>query len=153
MPTPAKLVAALLFAGLCWAVGEAVVRQALEPGTRVGWLREAMAAGGLLVGWRVIGRAATGPRGRGDRPVVSLTAGIAAAFVFTVLALLLHSFGAMILASLGGGYTSVGRAATAWMRFLVEDATTVADPVVLGLMFGGGAAVGLVAGLVGRRWS
>lgn len=151
MPTPAKLVAALLFAALCWGVGETVVRYTLEEGARVGLFRESLALGGLIVGWRTIGRAATGPTGRGNSVPNVVTSGIAAAFLLLVLALLLHSFGVMIAESLSGKYTAIGRAASAWMGFLVSDARQVWHPYVLGLLFGGGAVVGLIAGIVGRR--
>lgn len=153
MPTPAKLVAAVLFAALCWAVGETIVRYCLEEGVRVGAFREMLAAGGLIVGWRTIGRTATGPVGRGNSVPNVTTSGIAAAFIFVVLALLLHSFGVMIGESLGGKYTSIGRAASAWIGFLIEDVQTIWHLYVLVLLFGGGAVVGLVAGLVGRRYT
>lgn len=151
MPTPAKLVAALLFAALCWAVAETVVRYTMEEGIRVGAFREMLAFGGLIIGWRTIGGAATGPVGRGNKIPNVITSGVAAAFMLLVLALLLHSFGVMILESLEGSFTSIGRAASAWMAYLVQDAQQVWHPYVLGLLFGGGAVVGLIAGLVGRR--
>lgn len=152
MPTPAKLVSAVLFAALCWAVGEAIVRYTLEEGIRVGLFREMLAFGGLIVGWRTIGKTATGPVGRGNNIPNVITSGIAAAFIFVVLALLLHSFGVMIGESLGGKYTAIGTAASAWMGFLVEDAITIWHPIVLGLLFGGAAVIGLIAGVVGRRY-
>ncbi|SDZ32717.1 hypothetical protein SAMN05444004_110117 [Jannaschia faecimaris] len=151
MPTPAKLVAGILFAALCWFVAEAIVRYTLEEGVRVGLFRELLAAGGLVVGWRTIGKTATGPVGRGNSIPNVITSGIAAAFILLVMALLLHSFGVMIAESLGGKYTAIGTAASAWMRFFVEDAQLIWNPIVLGLLFGGGAAIGLVAGMVGRR--
>ena len=150
MPTAAKLVAAVLFAALAWLVAEVVVRTVLEEGTRVGRFRELMALGGLLIGWRTIGRETTGPMGRGTTSTRAATAGIAAAAVLLVLGLLLHSFGVMIAKSLDGKYNAVGRAATAWMDFLWADLRTVSDPIVLGILFGGGALVGLIAGITGR---
>lgn len=151
MPTPAKLVAAILFAALCWAVGETIVRYTMEEGVRVGAFREVLAAAGLVIGWRTIGGAATGPVGRGNKVSHVVTSGIAAAFIFLVLGLLLHSFGVMILNSLEGSYTSIGRAASAWMGFLVRDAQQIWHIYVLGLLFVGASLVGLIAGVVGRR--
>ncbi|WP_179379887.1 TrgA family protein [Jannaschia marina] len=151
MPTPAKLVSAVLFAALCWFVADSIVRYTLEEGVVVGPFREVLAAGGLVVGWRTIGTAATGPVGRGNTIPNVITAGVAAAFILMVLALLIHSFGVMIVESLNGSYNSVGKGASAWMGFLMNDARTIAHPVVLGLLFGGGALIGLVAGVVGQR--
>lgn len=150
MPTPAKLVCALLFAALAWAVGETIVRYTLEEGTRVGLFREMLAFGGLLIGWKYIGKVATGPMLRGNSVTNVITAGIAGAAMLLVLGLLFHAFGVMIANSLDGKYTAIGTAATAWMGFLVKDATTVAHPYVLGLLFVGGAVVGLIGGIVGR---
>lgn len=153
MPTPAKLVAALLFAALCWCVGETIVRYCLEDGVRVGAFRELLAAGGLIVGWRTIGKTATGPVGRGNSIPNVITSGIGGAFIFLVLGLLVHSFAVMIEESLGGKYTAIGRAASAWMGFLIEDVRTIWHPYVMALLFGGGAVTGLIAGMVGRRIS
>jgi len=153
MPTPAKLVDAILFAAICWAVGETIVRYTLEEGVRVGAFRELLAAGGLIVGWRTIGKTATGPVGRGNSIPNAITSGFAAAFVFLLLALVIHSFGVMIAESLEGKYTAIGTAASAWMAFLIEDAQIVWHPYVMALLFGGGAVVGLLAGLVGRRYT
>lgn len=151
MPTPAKLVAALLFAALAWLLGEIIVRTVVEEGRRVGFLREMLAAGGLIVGWRVIGRETTGRLGRGTNAVHALTAGIAAAAALLVLGVLLHSFGVMIGNALDRKYTAIGTAASAWMTFLWSDLVLLADWRVLGTLFGGGAVVGLISGLVGRR--
>lgn len=151
MPTPAKLVAALLFAALAWLVADTIVRDLLEPGTRVGRFREMLAAGGLILGWRMIGREATGQTGRGTSTSRAVTAGIGAAAALLVLGVLFHAFGVMIANALERKYTALGTAATAWMEFLWRDLVLLAAPAVLGLLFGGGALVGLIAGLVGRR--
>lgn len=151
MPTPAKLAAALLFAALAWVVADAIVRGLLEPGQRVGWFREVAAAGAVFIGWRMIGREATGPTGRGTTALRAITAGIAASAVLLMLGVLLHSFGVMISYALDRKYNAIGKAVSAWMEFLWRDLVLLADPLVLGLLFGGGALVGAVAGAVGRR--
>lgn len=151
MPTTAKAVAAILFAALAWLVGETIVRRILPDGMRPGLLREVLAVGGLVIGWRTIGIAATGPMRRGTTLVRAVTAGVAAAAQVLVLGVVGHSFGAMIARSLDGRYPQIGRAFSAWMDFLWQDVAMLADPVVLGTLFGGGALVGLLAGLAGRR--
>ncbi len=152
MPTPAKLVAAILFAALSWIVADAIVRTALPEGVRVGHFREMLAFGGLLVGWRAIGRPASGPTGRGTTLSHAVTAGFGAAAILSMLALVIHGFRAKIGESLGLRYDAIGEAASAWMAFVWTDVQTVATPLIAGLMFGGGAVVGLVSGLVGRTW-
>lgn len=150
MPTPAKLVCAVLFAALAWAVGEAIVRYTLEEGIRVGRFREMLAFGGLLIGWKYIGRVASGPTMRGNTVTNVITAGIGGAAMLVVLGLLFHAFGVMISESLEGKYTAIGTAASAWMGFLAKDAMTILHPIVLGLLFGGAAVIGLIGGIVGR---
>ncbi|MEL6587696.1 MAG: TrgA family protein [Pseudomonadota bacterium] len=150
MPTPAKLVAAILFAAVAWWVGETIVRYGLPEGVRVGWFREILAAGGLVIGWKTIGKACTGPMNRGTSISIALTSGLGAALILLLLGLILHSFYDMITESLGSKYTEVGAAASAWMEFMWRDTILVADPIILGTLFGGGAVVGLFAGAVGR---
>ncbi len=150
MPTPAKLVSAVLFAALCWWTGETIVQEVLPEGSVVGYFREILAACGLYIGWRFIGKPTTGPTGRGAPVTEALTAGLGAGLIYAVLGLLLHSFYEMISRSLDSVYTEVGAAASAWMGFLWDDILLINNPVVLGTFFGGAAAVGVVAGIVGR---
>ncbi|CTQ32968.1 TrgA family protein [Jannaschia rubra] len=150
MPTPSKLVAAVLFAALAWLVGDLIVRMVLEEGVRVGRFREILALGGLLVGWRYVGRETTGRTGKGTTMARGITAGIAGALILMMLALLLHSLGVMVLNSLDRKYNAIGQAGSAWMEFLWNDLQLVAHPAILIVLFGGGAVVGLVAGITGR---
>jgi hypothetical protein len=150
MPTPAKLVCAVLFAALSWWTAETIVRVALPEGATVGRFREWMALGGLIIGWKYIGKRASGPTNRGASISVAVTAGIGGAIILTVLGLLLNSFVTMITLSLDTIYTEVGMAVDAWFEFLVQDARAVAHPVIIGTFYGGAAAVGLIGGVVGR---
>jgi len=151
MPTPSKLFSAVFLAALAWVIGELIVREILPEGTRVGYLREALAVLGLFVGWMVIGKAATGPTGRGERVTVVLTSGIAAGVIGAGLAILLHSFGKMIQISLTGEYTELGRAVNATLSFIWEDVQILLVPIIGGTWFLGAAVIGLLAGIVGRR--
>ncbi|CUH39070.1 hypothetical protein JSE7799_01789 [Jannaschia seosinensis] len=165
MPTPAKLVAAVLMAALAWYVCEIIVREVLPDGSRVGFFREVLpdgsrvgffreiaALGALVVGWKVIGRPATGPRGRGGKITEVLTAGIGAAIVLLCLGVVLHSFVEMITVSLSGKYTQVGIAMNAWLGFLWDDVQIVMNQVILAPLLLGAVAVGLISGVVGRVW-
>jgi hypothetical protein len=150
MPTPAKLVCAVLFAALAWWTGHLIVQIALPEGAVPGRFREWMALGGLIIGWRFVGRRASGPTNQGGSISVSVTAGIGGAVILTVLGLFLTSFVTMITASLGSVYTEIGAAVTAWMDFLMQDLRAVAHPTIIGTLYGGAAAVGLIGGIVGR---
>ncbi|MEM8822914.1 MAG: TrgA family protein [Pseudomonadota bacterium] len=150
MPTPAKLVSAILFAALAWWVGHTIFIHVLPEGVRIGRFREILALGGLVIGWRYIGRIVSGPTNRGASITVSITAGIGGAAILLVLGLLLEGFRKMITESLDLRYAEVGEAASAWMEFLWRDAQMIATPLVMGTLFGGAILVGLVGGVVGR---
>ncbi|MEM7642877.1 MAG: TrgA family protein [Pseudomonadota bacterium] len=150
MPTPAKLVSAILFAALAWWVAHTIVIHVLPEGVRVGRFREFVAFGGLVVGWRYIGKIVSGPTNKGTSVTVAITAGIGGAAILLVLSLLFESFRKMITESLDLRYTEVGEAASAWMEFLWRDALMIATPLVMGTLFGGAIVVGLVGGVVGR---
>ncbi|KIT15965.1 TrgA family protein [Jannaschia aquimarina] len=152
MPTPAKLVAAILMAAVAWFTAEAVVRYALPEGSSVGRFREICAVIGLFFGWRMLGRAATGVRGRGDKIVNSLTMGMATSLAILVLAVFLHGFYQMISESMKLAYDQPGKAATAMIGFIKEDFILVANPIIIGVLLGGGAVAGLMAGVTGRVW-
>lgn len=152
MPTPAKLISAVLMAVLAWWVADTVVRELLPEGKTVGRFREICAAVGLLAGWKVLGRAATGKMGRGSPVPVVITSGVATAAVGLILVLLGHSFYVMMMESLDLAYDAPGKAMTAWMEFLWNDTLLIADKLVLGTLFVGAAIIGMVAGVVGRTY-
>lgn len=152
MPTPAKLVAAILMAAVCWITAETMVRYALPEGFSAGWFREIVAVIGLVAGWRMIGRQATGIRGRGDKIVNGVTMGMACALAVAALSIFLHAFYVMIIESLNLAYNSPGKAFTAMMGFAWDDVQTMANVRVLVALFGGGAIAGLFAGITGRIW-
>ncbi|TFL18514.1 TrgA family protein [Jannaschia formosa] len=150
MPTPAKLISALLFAALAWWTAETIRIHALPEGIVVGNFREWCALAGLIIGWKTIGTRVSGPLNKGTTVLKAVTAGIGGAVILTVGGVILNSFVTMISESLGRKYTEVGQAAEAWMAFLWDDALTIANPIVLGTMFGGAAVVGLIGGVAGR---
>jgi hypothetical protein len=137
---------------VCWCTAETMVRYALPEGKSVGYFREIVALIGLIAGWRMIGRQATGVRGRGDKIVNGITMGMACALAVAALSIFLHGFYIMIQESLGLAYNSPGKAFTAMMGFVWEDVQTMANVRVLTVLFGGGALAGLLAAIAGRTW-
>lgn len=150
MPTPAKLVSAVLFAALCWYTVELIRRYGLPEGRTLGAFPIWVTLGGLLVGWLFVGRRVSGPTNRGTKLTHGLTAGIGGALIIAVLGLLLNSFVTMITLSLTSIYTEIGQAIDAWIGFFMEDLRIISHPRILGTFFGGGALAGLVGGVVGR---
>ena len=152
MPTPAKLVAALAMAAVGWTAAEALVLFALTEGAAVGRLREIVAALGLVLGWRLLGRAATGPRGKGDRMMHGMTAGLTTALALALAAVLLHGAYTTIDASMTLAFNGVGDAVEGLIEQVIDDLRLLLEPRVLGVLFGGGALAGLAAGVAGRMW-
>jgi hypothetical protein len=151
MPTPAKLVCAVLFAALAWWTGEVIRREVLPEGAGVGALREALALGGLVIGWRYVGRIATGRTGRGTTWSEGVAAGIGGAILLAALALLVNGAREVLSDALGLAFTEVGEAAAEWLTIVYHDFLRLAHPDVLATYFGGAAAIGLVGTAVGRR--
>lgn len=153
MPTPAKLVAALAMALVGWATAEALVRFVLEDGARPGYRREVAALLGLALGWRMLGRAATGPRGKGDGMTRAITSGFATAVVLGVLAVLLQVGHDTLDDVLAGRIFGIGRTVEAVVDGILAHASAlIEEPRVLGVLLGGGALAGLAAGGTGRVW-
>jgi hypothetical protein len=150
MPTPAKLVCAVLFAALCWYTADLIIRIAMSEGAAAGRFREWLAGGGLLVGWFFVGKRASGSTNQGASVSLSITAGIGGALIIMLLGLLLNSFVTMISLSFGSVYTELGQAIDAWIGFLFQDLRAIAHPIIFATFFGGAAAAGLIGGIVGR---
>ena len=152
MPTPAKLVAALAMAAVGWATVEALLRFALLSEGVIGYGREVAALVGLVLGWRILGRAATGPRGRGDDPMRGMVAGVGAAFALLVATVVIHALWTVMDAALAQQWRSPERALEGFAEQIMADAGLFAEPRALGVLFGGGALAGLAAGVTGRIW-
>lgn len=150
MPTPAKLVCAILLAAVAWWTGEMIQRHVVGDDDVVGRLREALALGGLIVGWKYVGRIVSGKAGRGTTLPVGLTAGIGGAVILAVLALFLNGAREVLTEALDVSYTEVGAAATAWMQTVYTDGVRLTHPMVLATYFGGAALVGVIGWAVGR---
>lgn len=152
MPTPAKLVGALTLALVGWVSAEAVARFAMAEWMTVGALRETSAVIGLVLGWRVIGRAATGPRGHGDRLMIGMTAGLGAVLLLVLCVVAVHAVQSTWVDATRLLYGGPSDAVEAALRQVRADLLLVAEPRVAAVTLGGGVVAGLAAGVAGRIW-
>lgn len=152
MPTPAKLVGALTMALVGWITAEAVVRFALAEWMAVGFLREMAALIGLVLGWRVLGDAATGARGRGDRLMVGMTAGLGTVVMLVLSVVAIHAVQSTWVDATQLLYGGPSEAVEAALLSVRDDLLLVMEPRVAAVMLGGGAVAGLAAGVAGRVW-
>ena len=144
MPTTARLVAALMLAGLGWGVSMLVVTY-LPPETQVGWFGPVAAGFGIIVGWSYTGRRLD--RGRGSAVSVGLTSVIAQ--VFWVL--LTFSIVEMVRRSLRKIYDSPPEAVVDVFRIALDYlAVTAQSDVVLALVIGALVVGALTKGVAAR---
>ncbi|WP_187393030.1 TrgA family protein [Maritimibacter fusiformis] len=145
MPTTARLVAALMLAGLGWGVSILIVTY-LPPETQVGWFGPVAAGFGLIVGWSYTGRRLD--RGRGKAVSVGLTSVLT--HVFWVL--LTFSIVEMVRRSLRKSYDNPPEAVVDVFRIAVDYLVVAAQiDVVLALLIGA-VVVGVVTQRVAARF-
>ncbi|WP_373352746.1 TrgA family protein [Pseudoroseicyclus sp. CXY001] len=145
MPTAAKMVAALLFAGLALAAAGMV--EPLYPdgvvGPRFGWLNAAI---GLVVGWLILGVRA------GQGYVTAVGVGLTTAAALALWSLFLFSFAQMIDRSLDKRYDGPVEALVDVFRFMWENAQIVAVQEVLLALAIGGALIGMLVEFTSHHW-
>lgn len=150
MPTAAKLVAALVMAGLAYGVSYLWVVHAnpggLDAAFRIGWFKEINAALGFWLGWRILGR------GAGETLWLSVTSALLTGAALVVAALLTHSFVAMIKEALGSRYSSPEQAVEAVMGFVVRFFVQSMQPEVWGALALGTVAAGGLTHVAARTW-
>lgn len=130
MPTTARLVAALMLAGLGWGVA-LLVTAYLPPQTPVKWFAPVSAAFGIIVGWSYTGRRLD--RGRGKAVSVGLTSVLTQ--VFWVL--LTFSIVEMVNRSLRKSYDSPPEAVVDIFRIALDYLVVAGQiDVVLALLIG-----------------
>lgn len=150
MPTPAKFASALLLALLAWLAVRVLTMEVLPEGMSTGLLLPVAIGFAAVVGWFMLGRAATGPAGKGDRASVVVTSGAMAPLVVAALVVVLGSFKTMIEKSMLSAYPEPYMAMEAWLEFLVDDVWLVLNAPMMAVLVGGGMVAGLLAWGVGR---
>lgn len=146
MPTAGKLAGAVLFAALAYVLADLYV-QRLPPGTAVGQMRLWCALIGLGCGWGVMG-----PQARAGFAGL-VNAGLQTVVAMVLLALLLSGVTGMFDAAYRRLYDGPVEALIGMLGLMAGQARLLADPVLAGVMLGGGALGGVLTGMVGRRWS
>ena len=152
MPSPARLVAALLMAVVGWMGAEAVVIFALPDWVSPGRLHWIAAGLGLIVGWRILGRVASGPIGKGDRLMVGMTGGLGAVLVVVLGTIVVHAVLETYDDAVRLAFSGPGDALAGMAQVVVDDVVLLMEPRALAVILGGGAIAGLAAGIAGRIW-
>lgn len=145
MPTAAKLVAALFFGGLSYAVALRVAG-GLPPEERIGLFREVMAVIGAGCGWFVMG-----PRA-GMAARAALGWGLTTAAAVAFWGVVFVAVSDMLEAAFRKSYRGLFSAIEGMLEFAGERAMVLLQPDVGGLLIAGGLAGGLIAHAVARVW-
>lgn len=146
MPTAGKLVGAVVFGLLAYALADLYV-QLLPEGTAVGRMRLWCALIGLGCGWRVMG-----PQARGGFAGV-VNAGLQTVVAMLLLALVLFGVVEMFDAAYRRLYDGPVEALIGMLGMMAGHARLLADPLLAGVAIGGGVLGGVLTGMAGRRWS
>lgn len=141
MPTAAKLVSAILLAGVAWAACEAI-RPLMPEQTQFGWFNYVGAGIGLVVGWRVIGS-----RVRGGI-LQAVSAGLTGSAALVFWNLLAQSTNEMLAQALERRYDGPFEGLVAVFDIAVDYGQYLMDTTVLVILIGGGLVTALVANRV-----
>lgn len=145
MPTTAKLVAALLFAGLSWLVA-GLYAQGLPVSVRTGWLRPVAAAVGLIFGWRISGRLVG--RGMADGAANGLRSAVTIAFAVTFI-FATHD---MVIKAFRKLYPGPLEAVLDIFKLMLDYGQWMLEARFLAALVLGGMICGVITEWVSRRW-
>jgi hypothetical protein len=146
MPTAAKLVSALFFAGLGW-ICATIYFPLLPEGTRPGVFHEGSAVIGGLCGWFLAGRLA----GRGFDRALNIGLTTTAAMVFWVM--LYFSIVRMVDMAFKKRYDGPVEAVVGIFDEAIEYGTYMGHTPLLVALAAGAVVGGVLAEAVARRWS
>lgn len=147
MPTAARLVAALCLGGLGLIVSGLIVPY-LPEGTDVGYLPVVNLGLGLLCGWIVVGKRASGDLTLTEAVTLGLTGG--AALVFW--GLFVQGCNEMVRLAMRNRYDGPFEAIMAIFEIGTEYGKLLIAPEILGTLFLGSLVTGVLARFAASRW-
>lgn len=145
MPNGAKAMAAVSFAVVGWLTANAYVPNMPEA-TRVGFLREMVAALGAIIGWKVMGNSV------GKGYVRAVGSGWKTVIVLVFFALLLFGIYEMLQLSVRMRYDGPLEAVVDVFNRMLERSVPLLTAGVLGVMAIGGGIAGVLTENASRRW-
>jgi len=145
MPTGAKLMAAVSFAVVGWIMANYYAMN-MPDAAAAGPMREAAAAVGAIIGWRVMGPSV----GRGY--VEAAGSGIKTAVVLAVVALFLLALREMLYNSVKMRYDGALEAFLDVFKTMARRSEALLSLGVFGTILFGGIVAGILSEDAGRRW-
>lgn len=146
MPTAARLVGAVCFAGLAFLVSGMII-PLLPDGDRSIMLGIINTGVGLFCGWKVMGpRAGYGFRG-------AIGGGLTTTAAMVIVALFIHSTIEMVHLSLRKAYDGATEAVVGIFEIGIEYAKLIATPEIIGTLLVGGILAAVVTNAADARWA
>lgn len=146
MPTAGKLIGAILFAALAFYVSEQV-KLGMPEGVAISLLSPINALLGLAMGWRIMGERA----GEGFVPATGY--GLTTVFAITFWSLLIWSGYEMLRRAVRGRYDGPMDAMVGMGDLMLEYATLIVTPPVVGAAVIGSFVCAMVTEYFSHRWS
>lgn len=146
MPTAGKLIGAILFAALAFYVSEQV-KLGIPEGVALTLLSPINALLGLAMGWRIMGERA----GEGFVPATGY--GLTTVFAITFWSLLIWSGYEMLRRAVRGRYDGPMDAMLGMGDLMLEYATLIVTPPVVGSAVIGSFICAMVTEYFSHRWS
>lgn len=145
MPTAAKLVGSVLFAGLAYLLA-GMFRQYLPPATQLGWFGTICTLIGFFCGWKIMGANA------GQGLVIALNNGLRTAVTMVFLALVLFSLEEMYQVAVRKMYDGPLDALLGAVNIGSGFAVMLLQPDFLAVLILGGVFCGWLTEQAARRW-
>lgn len=147
MPTAAKLVAAIIFAGVAWLAADQYV-PLMPDGRPAGVLREVSAIIGVMCGWVILGGFLMKPRGR----IEAMGTGVRTSLTIAFFVLLIFSVWDMLARSVQGRYAGPMEAVLDIFGRALVLGRPLFSPEVVSVLLLGGLIGGAVAQFARTRW-
>lgn len=147
MPTAAKLISALVFAGITWLVAF-LYAQGLSEGRPPAGLLGGSVVIGLLCGWIIMGRFASRPCGR----VEAMGTGLRTAFTSALAVLFVFALAEMLKRSMKGRYSDPMQAVLSVFDLMLTQGQEMISAEIMAVLLLGGLLGGALAHWAGRTW-
>lgn len=143
--TAARVIGALMMAGLGWFVSD-LVRPLMPESTIFGWFNHVNLGLGFLIGWTMLGPKA------GGGLMISLANGLTAAFALATVGLFTQAINEMLRLSTRKMYPNPLRALEDIFRILADYGSVLLHPTVIGPLIIGSVVIAIIVEIANSLW-
>lgn len=143
--TAARVIGALLLAGLGWFVSD-LIRPLMPESTVFGWFNHVNLALGFMVGWSMLASRA------GGGIMAAMSSGLTTAFSLAMIGLLAQAINEMLRLSTKKMYSNPMRALEDTFRIMAEFGAVLLHPTVIGPLIIGSVVIAILVELANGAW-